>query len=71
MSTTAYKQVDLAYNDNIDIKPPVVAARIKQVYEKTLIGTAAGKIKKAGAGVAGFGKVWIGGGANSTIEVLV
>jgi hypothetical protein len=40
MSTTAYKQVDLAYNDNIDIKPPVVAARIKQVYEKTLIGRA-------------------------------
>ena len=33
--------------------------------------TAAGKIKKAGSGVAGFGKVWIGGGANSTIEVLV
>ena len=40
MSTTAYKQIDLAYNDNIDIKPPIVAARIKQVYEKTLIGRA-------------------------------
>lgn len=38
MPATAYTTHDLAYNDNIDIKPPVVAARIKQVYEKTLIG---------------------------------
>jgi len=38
MSTTVFTQQDLSYNSNVDIKPPIVAARIKMVYEKTLIG---------------------------------
>jgi len=38
MSTSVFTQQDLAYNSNVDIKPPIVAARIKMVYEKTLIG---------------------------------
>jgi len=28
----------MAYGNNVDIKPAIVAARIKQVYEKTLVG---------------------------------
>ena len=48
------------------------AAEILDAGDRVVLDTTtAGKVKKAGAGVKGFGKVWVGGGANSTIEVLV
>lgn len=50
----------------------VVAAEALVAGDRVVLDTTtAGKVKKAGAGVAGFGKVWVGGGANAVIQVLV
>jgi len=38
MTTAAFTQKDLAYQDSPALKPEVIRARVKQVYEKTLIG---------------------------------
>jgi len=54
-------------------------ALIRAVAAETLVAgdrvvldtTTAGRVKKAGAGEKGFGKIWIGGGAASVVQILV
>jgi len=49
-----------------------IAAETLSAGDRVILDTTtAGRIKKAGTGEKGFGKVWIGGSAASTVQILV